>query len=806
MGVSREPAISTITTGISLFKVSARTILELGSELISSDIIAFYELIKNGFDAGTKSGVTVHFDIVLSRKHYLHHSRLLAKGGSLSTLKAGIVEGLSGNASEAAKAVFRDSIEAATSIADLKSRLDRAHADFNTIRVSDSGSGMSLQDLQRNFLVIGTSSRKKAVEAALAKGEERSPFLGEKGLGRLSAMRLGERLRVETARASDKTLNVLEIDWRAFADLDAMLDQIVIEPVLGEAKPKADWQGTTIIISDLSENWTKERITEMAESDFAKLTDPFEDVATRPKIVIEWNDDDHDRIAIPFMRKNILEAAHAKVSASYEIVKGKPQLRSTVEALDLGFDHPKEKQTILLTVDDLQGTVIGTDGEIDDDALVNVGPFSFEAYWYNRRRLGKIDSIGDQKAVRKLLDQWAGILLFRDRFRVFPYGEEKDDWLELDRLALRRSGYTMNKTQFIGRVNISRTLNPRLVDQTNREGLRVNPEQKVLLEIIRYVVQDQLGGHMADVEKRYKAQKVDLGDAQQKVSTLEKRARGAISKLRKLAPPEGSDAVDELQQTLFEFAEFAAKARERIAQVEQEHHQMIEMAGVGLMVEVVAHELARASENALKALERLKGRDVPKQLQAHFSTLKSEMKSISKRVRVLDPLSVAGRQRAEIFVLDDLVKETFEAHEAQFARRQIKPLLSFGPKPVKIRAVRGMIVQVLENLISNSVYWLEVKSDREPSFVPEIKVEVHGSPPTIRFEDNGPGIAPDNKEQIFKIFFSLKDTKHRRGLGLFIARDAAQHHGGTLVLDDQQTSGNGRLNRFIFDLPSGAQQ
>ena len=95
---------------------------------------------------------------------------------------------------------------------------------------------------------------------------------------------------------------------------------------------------------------------------------------------------------------------------------------------------------------------------------------------------------------------------------------------------------------------------------------------------------------------------------------------------------------------------------------------MIEMAGVGLMVEVVAHELARASESALKALESLKGKEVPEKLRAQFSSLQAEMKSISKRVRVLDPLSISGRQRAEVFVLEDLVRETCDAHEAGTAR------------------------------------------------------------------------------------------------------------------------------------------
>ena len=54
-----------------VFRVNARTVLELGSELISSDIIAFYELIKNAFDAGSRTGADVHFRIALRRNDYL---------------------------------------------------------------------------------------------------------------------------------------------------------------------------------------------------------------------------------------------------------------------------------------------------------------------------------------------------------------------------------------------------------------------------------------------------------------------------------------------------------------------------------------------------------------------------------------------------------------------------------------------------------------------------------------------------------------------------------------------------------------
>lgn len=785
-----------------MFRITARTVLELGSELISSDIIAFYELIKNGFDANSKNGVDIQFDIVLPRRAYSRIRNKIHAGIDYKEIKSQIKSELLSTASKNAREGFEEAINKAESIETLSHNFEMAQKRFNTITVTDNGLGMSRADLDRSFLVIGTPSRKKEVEAALLRGDKKAPYLGEKGIGRLSAMRLGDCLRVETAKITDIHMNILEIDWSQFSDVDAMLDQISVVPEIGDKKPKSDFSGTSIIISDLLENWEEHRVREMAEYDFARLTDPFADAGSRPRIAIYWNG---ERVAIPMMSSALLNAAHARVTGTYEIVNGSPVLTCNFEALDLGFEHPVERQTLKLPEEDLQAAIIGKEGPVEDTALASVGPFGFEAHWYNRRRLSGIDSIGEQRAVRELQEKWSGILLFRDRFRVFPYGEDDDDWLELDRRALRRSGYTLNKTQFIGRVNISRTQNSMLVDQTNREGLRETPEQYVLLQILRYAVQDRLGLFMRDVERQYKLQKVDLSDAQKKVAKLEERASTAIRKLKKLTPPEGNDAIENLQEALFEFSEFAAQARKRIEEVEQESRQMVEMAGVGLMVEVVAHELARASENALKALTSLTGKDVPAGLRSYFSTLQAEMKSIGKRVRILDPLSVSGRQRTEVFTLDELVRDAIEAHEGQFNRHKVSIVINPESRPIRVRAVKGMIVQIIENLISNSVYWLDMRAEREPSFKSEIKIGLSSGPPTITFEDNGRGIAPENREQVFKMFFSLKDSKRRRGLGLYIARDAAEHHGGTLVLDEKCNPETGRLHRFILELPGGSE-
>lgn len=785
-----------------LFRITARTVLELGAELISSDIIAFYELIKNGFDARTKNGVEVRFDIALTKRNFLRIHSLIDSGRSLEEVRTELRSSINPTASTTARAAF-DKVLTATTVEELAAELVDAQRSFNTITVGDTGSGMSLDDLRTNFLVIGTPSRKKDVDAAIARGASETPYLGEKGIGRLSAMRLGEKLRVETARSSDEHLNLLDIDWNDFADYDAMLDQVPVDPTIGGPKSRPDWSGTAIIIGDLLENWTEARVREMAEYDFARVTDPFADAGTRPRIAVFWNG---ERITIPVMPSALLNAAHAQVDGKYELIDGSPVLTLEFTAHSLGFEHPVERQTIKLSKDDLEATIIGKDGPIEDSALATVGPFSFEAHWYNRRRLGAIDSIGEQRAVRELQTKWSGILLFRDRFRVFPYGEDKDDWLDLDRRALRRSGYLLNKTQFIGRVNITRTGNPMLVDQTNREGLRETSEQYVLLQVMRYAIQDRLGGFMNDVERQYKNQKVDLSDAQTQVTRLEDRARTAIRQLKRLTPPEGDEAISDIEQTLIEFSEFAARARLRIAQVEQESRQMVEMAGVGLMVEVVAHELARASENALVALADLKGDDVPARLRAQFNTLRAEMKSVSKRVRVLDPLSVSGRQRAEVFAFDQAIKDAIDAHDAQFLRHKIKVDFDLPDRPLRVRAVKGMMVQILENLISNAVYWLDMRRAREPSFKPLIKIGLTGSPPTMTFEDNGRGIAIENRDQVFKMFFSLKDTKRRRGLGLYIARDAAEYHDGSLTLDQEPNPETGRLHQFVLELPASSEQ
>ncbi|MGH1356121.1 MAG: sensor histidine kinase [Thalassovita sp.] len=778
-----------------MFTVTARTVLELGSELISSDVIAFYELIKNGFDAGSKTGVTIRFDILLTQRAAQSIAR--ASNKDPNALLDMIRSQIERDIDPAIRAAFESELSGANSTKTLLEIVRTAPQKYNRIVVEDTGDGMSETNLKNAFLVIGTSSRRDAVAEALKAGTDTTPYLGEKGIGRLSAMRLGDTLKVSSASKADRHMNILEIDWSDFSKPGKMLEEIDVKPRKGTKKHDAAYHGTSLYIGRLQESWSRDKVAELGKYDFARLLDPRMPQKKRPKVSIYYNS---ERISIPRLPNSLLDAAHATMKGKFEYVEGNPILTCTAEIKDLGFDHPPETHTYVLGSKEMEAFNEEL-GEVLDDALEDLGPFKFELYWYNRRRLSRIDSTGQNKSLRELQDQWSGIMLFRDGFRVFPYGEDRDDWLDLDRKALRRSGYLLNKTQFIGRISISRIRNPLLIDQTNREGLRENESQQAFLNIVKWATQEALGDAIGTTEREHKPQKTKIVGAADRLKSLEGRVRSAVTGLRGVVPAAESKPVDEVQHTLQELLAFAEALRGRIDEAEKEGRQLLDMAGVGLMVEVVAHELARSSENALNVLGTLRKADVSEDVKSQISTLQSALKSLGKRIRILDPMSVSGRQTKETFELKKVVDEVLEAHQSQFEREHIKIFRNDDSSPVNVRAVKGMVIQVLENLISNSVHWLEVRSKREVDLEPSILISVEANPPLITFEDNGVGISKENSEKVFHPFFSLKEKRKRRGLGLYIAQEIATYHGGSLMLSNHVNEETSRLHRFLFELP-----
>ena len=93
---------------------------------------------------------------------------------------------------------------------------------------------------------------------------------------------------------------------------------------------------------------------------------------------------------------------------------------------------------------------------------------------------------------------------------------------------------------------------------------------------------------------------------------------------------------------------------------------------------------------------------------------------------------------------------------------------------------KGQVLQILDNLFSNSFYWLRNRLDtREPA---EVTVVLDSARREIRFTDNGPGIPPERAEQVFEQFFTTKPPQAGRGLGLYISKRLAEENNATLTL------------------------
>lgn len=759
------------------FKITARTILHLGSELISSDGIALYELIKNSYDAGSKN---VRITVVNRLARSVQRDFLQASPGAKShahwqkTLMEGLVEG----------APETGAIRTAISSARDHDALKRAVIASNYIAVADTGRGMSLRELDSAFLTIGT--RSKLIE----KGQPRDGFaiLGEKGIGRLSAMRLGSHLVVQTAKMTDTSWNRLIIDWSRFDHAsEELLEDIKLAPVIGPAKTEADAHGTTIHISGLHRDWSRPHVEEIAQKDFARLNDPFAK-APRFPIVLKYND---DILTIPRIEPWIFEHAHGKLTGEFrQLANGEFYLSGTMR-----FGQREEtfgySEVELLSFSEAK----------DLSILRSVGPFQLEFYWYNRGLLKAMEGVGDLDTVRKRLAVWTGgLMLYRDGFRVLPYGNSDDDWLDLDRKALARSGFKVNRAQLVGRVLITQKDNPQLKDQANREGLIDAEEKRAFQAMLGYLVQQTFWSFISRMEKATKPPKEPVRSevVEQRLATQEERLEKNLELLQKMVPEvrKQPEIVRELKLGIAEISSVMADVRHLADEYQEGRKQLLNLAGVGITVEVLAHELNRATESALDTLQHLPASGSEKAL----SVLAAQLKTLQKRLKILDPLSTAGRNRKEKIPLRSFLQDLLESHLEQFQREKIKWSLSVLPtaqSTITITAVRGMVVQILENLISNSVYWLRQKQRVDPDFNAVISVELDITDQTIRFTDNGPGIQDQDKEQIFEPFFTKKAAGQGKGLGLFISREIAKYHKATL---DIERGEDGVFRTFVLDL------
>jgi len=774
------------------FRVSARTVLQLGGELISSDGIAFYELLKNAVDAGSPS-ITIQvvcripFDVVSRARHLLEIApESEDPKQAASEILEVLIENVDPRAPDAAKLTERLQED------DASENIGHILDDANYIMFRDTGHGMSLDDLEAVYLHIGTPSRLLQKRSSSSKR-----ILGEKGIGRLSVMRLGSALYVKTSSDDETHWNELRIDWRDFErDLDEMVEDVPVTPNKGGRKTSTSESGTTLTITALRSEWTEDKLKQLAMTDLARVIDPF---AGQTDFTLELRFNGC-HVPIEPMNDLLFSHAHAIVTAQCKIrLRGDPVLTGMIN-----YRLYNREQPIRLEKNDLSEAA----GGVKLHVLADLGPFELKFYWFNRQILDPIEGLGNVVQVRKLIKQWSGgLMVYRDGFRVPPYGSPEDDWLDLDRTALSYKSFKVNRAQLIGKVAITQRGNPHLIDQTNREGLADCPEKAALVALLQNLIRKQFRSFLNEVDEQISLERTPtLEDIETRFGEQESQLKVNIARLRKLAKDYPGSGLDTLA------GKFASQAKDltaiindvREAQgvVEQRQEALMDLAGLGLMVEILAHELNRSVVHSLKGLANALNATEDNRLSGLLRSAEAQLRSLQKRVSALDRLSFTGRQRKNILDPIEVVNAIFAGRAEQFERHKIKPSVIKEPKgstkQILVKMVKGILYQIIENLVENSVYWLKTERELNPGFKPQIQVRFDIASSSLYFSDNGPGIDPVNADRVFAPFFSLKDRG--KGLGLYIAKEYARDQGTALTLSLKSNRHDGRLNTFILNL------
>ena len=780
------------------FSFEARTLLELGKELISNDEVALYELIKNAVDAGSTK-VEIDVRSRLAYTDFREAVRQLRESGRAlyevtAFIRGKMEEDESGWCEECLeeldRTANRDTYE---------KRLDKHYARLNSIEIRDTGEGMSFEDLGDVYLRIGTRHRRRQNEAGATK-------LGDKGIGRLSAMRLGELLTVKTSKEGERHWNILEVDWGVFSHSEDMLVQdIKVAPRRGSTKRHPDEHGTTIRIRSLNADWTSVRFNELLDGKIARFVDPFEAGVANRLLVVRHNG---QRVMIPSIPRPLLRHAHASCRAKFRFDVGDPVIEGKVDY--------REKQRA--TAIEARGSEVMTasrtarkrrakrghaafeEKPISRDALDKLGGFDLEIYWYNRRIVDSIEGLTENKtASRAEIARWSGgPMLYRYGFRVLPFGDPDDDWISLDKAAFGASGFKLNRQQVIGRIRIH-TPHRYLSEQTNREGLVQSEVSDALTRLVMWVVQVEFRQFINEIDDQEKLQFRMEQLENNEILRAENALVRAVSDLRGMLDGQHKQGIEEVLSTARDLRKEALSVLNRLDEVEkqsiEDREKFVYLAGVGLMTEFIFHELERAVSHTMRVISEAGA------TPASVSTLKDQLQTLHKRVAAFDELTGEKRQTKTRFDLCDLVREVLGNHEREFARHGIDWMLDLSDGEFTIRAVRGMVIQILENLVVNAAYWLKRQAEYEEGFVPRLVVTVDDEARYMMVQDNGPGVPESRKERIFQPFVTTKPTGMGKGLGLFIARDMAEYHGWSL--DTESPAGrirSNRINGFVLQM------
>lgn len=334
------------------------------------------------------------------------------------------------------------------------------------IIISDNGKGMTFADLRDKWLFVGFSAKKDGSEDEIDDKQKsyrdkiKRHYAGAKGIGRFSCDRLGKELILKTKSAKSNLLETIHVRWTDFeTDQYMKFEQINIgyESSSNDSTlfPDNKQYGTILEISHLNDEklpWTRKRLLELKHS-LEKLINPF----------VETNDFSIE-IKCPREQKEDNECME-KGKHHREIVNG-VLANSITQILNLKttqIDVKLSNGYIYTTLSD-RGVEMYRIREKNTD-FVLLSDVSINLYYLNRYAKASFTRLMGVEPVN-----YGSVFLFRNGFRIMPFGNTGDDSWGVDYRAQQGRKRFLGTRDLFGRVDVITDNIDELKEVSSRDG------------------------------------------------------------------------------------------------------------------------------------------------------------------------------------------------------------------------------------------------------------------------------------------------------------------------------------------------
>lgn len=222
--------------------------------------------------------------------------------------------------------------------------------------------------------------------------------------------------------------------------------------------------------------------------------------------------------------------------------------------------------------------------------------------------------------------------------------------------------------------------------------------------------------------------------------------------------------------------------------------QSEKLSAIGEFVAGVTHELNNPLTSVIGFAELLQQTPVDSRSRRFLDLIVNGAQRCHKIVQSLLSFARQHKPERKLVQIHELVESAINILQYQMRTSNIEVVTNFNPGVPKVMADPHQIQQVFLNLINNARQAIE--GYRSKGRI-EISTEVAGEFARVVFQDDGPGISPENLKKIFNPFFTTKEVGKGTGLGLSLSYGLIKEHGGSIQVESKQGEGA----RFIIELP-----